>query len=404
MRLKLQILPVVLLLMIISASFSGCSNDNKVASKYYKEGIEAFEQEEYKSSASNFSEAIKLNSNRGEYYIAYGDALLMLEDYDKALTIYSQAIVDKNNKVVLENNKKAYYGKGVAYYKTFEYEKAIQQFELSLEINELSDWNMDTLLYKGNAEMQAGLYEDGKATFTSIIEMDSSNPELFYKRGNIYQALGDYKNSLEDYNKAITLDKQNYEYYFGKYFLLKEQEKDNEAVNVLEDVIDVKVDSSDDSFQLARAYFYMEEYEKASDSFNQIINDGFVDAHFYLGNIYENQGDYEKAVHHYEVFVSETSANNAAIAYNQLGFCLLKINEYEKALTYFDLGLELKDTSLEKALRRNKIIALEYLGNYSEAYTQLEEYTSLYQEDEEGINELEFVETRLPSSVIVMKE
>lgn len=395
MKINLSLVKKVVLLLIITILLSGCNNKG---AKNYKRGMDAFTGEDYETAAIEFSKAIEERPQASDYYVAYGHTLLMLEDYQEAINIYNQVILDKDSKVVLENNKKAYYGKGVAYFKSLQYKKALEQFNLALSINELEKWNMDILLYKGEAETYERLYEEAKQTYSRLIEMEPNNGNFFLKRATVYQTLLDYDNSLADYEKAISLE-SNYDSNFGKYFILKEQGKEEEASDLLEQLANIKITTPMDQFMNAKVFYYMEEYDKAIAGFEKSIQEGILEGNYYIGMIKEEEEDYENAISYYIEYITTSSYNNnLALVYNQLGFSYLQILEYEKALECFNTGLNLKDSLIESKLMRNKIIALEFLGEYTQANDLLETYIKSYPEDEEGLRELEFVKTRLPET------
>lgn len=83
-------------------------------------------------------------------------------------------------------------------------------------------------------------------------------------------------------------------------------------------------------------------------------------------------------------------------AYNELGLSYLKASEYEKALEAILTGLSLEpEEEQKKTLVKNKIVVLEYLSRFEEAFTECESYMEAYPEDEEMLKEYEFLKTRI---------
>lgn len=385
-------------LIINTIVLTGCSKGGKS----FDNGIKAFEEGDYEGAAIEFSEAISLNPDRGDYFIAYGNTLLLIGSYEEAINVYNQVITDKDSKVVRENNKRAYYGKGIAYYDTNEYEKAIGQFDLALSVNELEDMNLDILLYKGDTQIIAGVYEEAKSTLTSAIDIDSNNSSVYFKRANVYKELKEYENSEADLDHAISKEPDFYEYYFAKFHLFEEQGKDKEAAEVLERITSIKVNDTEDIYNNAKANFHLGNYDFAKEGFFNSLKEGVFEANYYLASILEANEDYEGAVAYYEAFFDnpldeyDIADYNIALAYNQMGYCLLQLEYFEKALESFNNGLELRVASLEQTLLLNKIVVLESLSDFNQAYEELLEYVAQYPDDEEALRELEFVKTRLP--------
>ncbi|NLJ89352.1 MAG: tetratricopeptide repeat protein [Clostridiales bacterium] len=395
--------PILLLLFVLfftSITITGCSK----GSQNYNSGIKAYKNGDYETAADEFSKAISQNPDMGDYYLAYGNVLLILENYGEAINIYNQVITDKDSKIVRENNKKAYYGKGIAYYNTNEFEKAISQFDLALSIDELDNMNLDILLYKADTQIASMLYEEAKATLTLAIDIDSNNPDIYYKRARALQELKEYELARKDLDQAISIKPDYYDYYFAKFHLLKEEGQDERAKDVLDRITSIKINNTDDLYNNARANFYLENYDYAMEAFLKSLEEGILEANYYLAKILEVKEDYEGAVAYYEAFFAipfedyEITDYNIATAYNQMGYCLLELGYYERALESFNKGLEIGVSSLNQSLLANKIVALESLSDYSKAYEVLNEYIGLYPEDEEAIRELEFIKTRLPEA------
>lgn len=382
-----------LFLLLIVIVLSGCST--KSASYYYKEGIEAFNDSDYLKAEENFIKAIEKNEYRAEYYIDYGMTLIMLEDYNQALSMFDRAILDKDNEIVRKNNKLAMRGKGILYYKSYDYINALEQFDKALGISELSELNLDILYYKASSEEKLGLYEKALESYTKILGEEDKDANTYSKRGNINTKLKRYEEALLDYDKAIMLDSENYDYYFGKYFLLLESGDSQGANKVLEDAANLKMETVEDEYNLGKIYYYQEKYDMAEIQLSEAFRNGFTSAYYYLGSICEKQGDYEAAVYNYRMYLEDSNNEKSAALFNQMGLSYMKLEKYTDALEAIQNGLKLNDIALDQSLRRNEIICLEHLARYDEAYKLARDYTSDYPNDEEAKRELTYIKSRV---------
>lgn len=373
---------------------SGCSGNS--ADKFYKEGLKYIDNGNYEEAASNFSKAIALKDDRAEYYIDYGMTLIMLKENREAILNFDKAILNKENVIVNKNNKLAYRGKGIAYYKSYQYKEAIEEFDKALSLNELSELDEDILYYKGSAEEKSGLYEEAIKTYTALIDNSASDDNAYNNRGYAYGKLHEFDKGLADYDKAISIKKGNYNHYLGKYFLLMEADRKEEAHTILKEAAGIKVETEEDEFNLAKVHYYMEEYDMAINEFSKAFESGFEEACYYLGNIYEKREDYEEAVINYEKYIKAENIPKTALVYNQAGACLLKLGRYSEALAYIQTGLEYRDKNMEQPLKRNEIAAYEKTGDFEKAYHLMTAYINLYPEDKEAKKEYEFLKTRLP--------
>lgn len=396
---RLKSTAVVLLAVVM---LGGCGV--KSAGSYHKEGLDYFESGNYDKAEASLSKALEMNSDRADYYIDYAMTLIQLGKYEEAIQYLNRIILDKDNSIVNKNNKIAYRGEGIAYFKSHDYEKAIEQFDKALAIGELSDLNMDILYYKANSQAKAGLYDKAVLTYTEILKENQSDAYTYYSRAYAYRMLKDYEKSLADYDKAIKLDNKNYDYYFGKYFLLEEQGDKDKAAAVLKMASNIKATTKEDNFNLAKVNYYMGDYDKAVSEFSEAFKNGFAEAYFYLGSIYEQKEDYKNAAYNYDMYIKEGSNITSAAVYNQIAYCQIKLEKFEEALSYIQTGLKFNDIEFNKSLKRNEIVVYENMGDFEKAGGLMKEYLKAYPEDEDAKAENEFIKTRLPEASTPHKE
>lgn len=380
------------LLLLTITMLTGCST--KSAGSFYKSGQRCFQSGNYEDAVIYYVKAIAANPNRAEYYIDYGITLIVLEQYEEALTQFDHAYLDKNIRMVKENNKRAYRGKGIAYYLMQKYEEAITQFGLALSISELSELDMDILYYKGSSLMATGDYQQATEAYSGIITADEKAADAFFNRAYCYLELGDYENSLTDYDKAIALNPDCYDYYLGKYYLLTDTGKDAEAVEILTLAAGIGAKTDEDQYNLAKVHYYQGNYVTALLEFNDSYTKGILESSFYIGEIYREQKDFTKANFYYETLIGEGKVLFPAV-YNQLGSCLIKSGNYQEAIDSLEKGISYHRADSMRVLLKNEIVAYEGLGQFDVAKEKLESYLANYPEDEGGLLEEEFLKTRM---------
>lgn len=381
------------LLFIIIGSLSGCSR----ASGYHRSGKKYFASGNYEEAARCFSLAIDENPHRAEYYIDYGMAFIGLSRYDEAIEQFDRVIMDKKIGIILGNNKRALRGKGIAYISMQNFMEAIDQFDEALNISVLSDMDMDILYYKGKALMSIGAYRQAAETYTVIIDHFGEESQVLANRAYTYQKIGEYDKGLDDYDKAIALEKDNYEYYYGKYYLLKEMGRAGDAEKVLREAAEIPVRTKADKFNLAKIHFYQGLYDQAFQELSESFANGFIDAYFYIGEIYNHKKDYSTAKYYYDKYIDE--GGNTPEVYNQIAFCLMKMGEYEQALAYLEIGHNYAYNDLSRVLLKNEIIIYEILGDFEKALSKIQNYLFAYPEDVEARREKSFIISRLPDEV-----
>lgn len=382
------------LCIIMIVMLSGCGQ----AGDLYQAGKKSFKSGNYEDAAASFAAAVDKNPNRADYYIDYGLALIKLGRYEDALAEFEQAYLSKEIIIAKRNNKRVFRGRGIAYYYMADYEKAIEQFEEALTIKELSNLNQDILRYVGSAQMAVGAYDKAVETYTKLMKNEKDSAAEYNSRALCYRLLGEYEKSREDYDKAISMEPRQYSHYLGKYYLLTESGDTAAAKEVLAEAAAIEAKTGEDEYQLAKVHYYQEEYDKALSELNDGFAHGFVEAYYYIGEIYRIKKDYPKAIYYYENYIKGDNLLSPN-AYNQIAVCEMKVGDYEAALNYLEKGLAFHYAGMQKTLLRNEIITYEKLGNYQKAKEKTEEYLSLYPNDEETLKEAAFIDTRLMDAV-----
>lgn len=378
------------MLIIIISIFSGCS----LTGSSYRDGKKSFEAGNYEEAAGYFTAAIKENPNRADAYIDYGMTLVELGKYEEALAQFDQAYVDKDILIVKQNNKRVYRGKGITYCYMLKYDEAVESFRKALEIDELSNLDMDILNYMGNALVTIGSYQEATDSYTMLLSMDNKDAAAYAGRALCYQNMGDYEKSLADYDMAISLQPKEYTAYFGKYNLMLENGDSAGAGEVLTKASQIEVATKEDKYNLAKIHYYQGDYETALSELNEGFANGFTEAYYYIGEIYGIEKEYQKAIYYYENYINAGELLTPNV-YNQIASCLIKTEDYSGAIKYLELGIAYNQAGTIQTLRRNEIVAYEGLGNFDTALEKVEAYLTDYTDDEEALREAEFIKTRV---------
>lgn len=382
----------LLIFTLLLITTSGCSL--KASNRLYNNAVKQYEDGNYEEAEVLFLEAISKNKDKADFFLDYGFTLIQLSRYDEAIEQFGHAILDKDIIMIKENNKYAYRGMGIAYYCMGEYDSAIKNFDSALLINELSELDMDILSYKGSALELSGKLEGALEVYTKMLENGIELAGLYRIRGDNYRRQGAYEESLKDYDKALTMEKGDFNLYFGKFAVLKELGRNEEAVEALSKAGEIYVSTDQDKFDLAKVHYYKEDYAEARIQLEQLILKGFTEAHYFLGEICMSEGSYSEASQEFENYLDEGNPASAML-YNQMVTSCLFEKNYEKAEVYLQKAKQLNDLSMKKQLTRNEIIYLEYTGDFTAAYDLMVDYLNEYPEDEEAYNDFIFLKTRV---------
>ena len=376
---------------VILGGMSGCSL--KTAGGYYSDALSYYEDKNYTLAAQNFELAIERNPERAEFYIDYGLMKIETGDYEDALATFDKAILNKDIKMVQENNKRAYRGRGIAYFYMLEYERALEEFNLALEIDELSSLNLDILSYKGSVCEKLGLWKEAVSAYDEILRNADGNADIYTARAYAYLNIGGIQMSRDDYDRALALEPDNINIYLGKYALMKLQNDEIGAAAVLSQAERLPVETAEDRLLYAKIQYYQKD-ESAKELLLDAAEEGSTLAYFYLGEIVREEGDYEQALTYYNAYLESGNIESSAL-YNQMAVCSMETGDYDRALSYIQQGLLVSTPEQAKTLRHNEVAVYEKQGDFTAAYEKAGEFLEDYPEDERMLREYEFLSTRI---------
>ncbi len=376
---------------VILGGMSGCSL--KTAGGYYSDALSYYEDKNYTLAAQNFELAIERNPERAEFYIDYGLMKIETGDYEDALATFDKAILNKDIKMVQENNKRAYRGRGIAYFYMLEYERALEEFNLALEIDELSSLNLDILSYKGSVCEKLGLWKEAVSAYDEILRNADGNADIYTARAYAYLNIGGIQMSRDDYDRALALEPDNINIYLGKYALMKLQNDEIGAAAVLSQAERLPVETAEDRLLYAKIQYYQKD-ESAKELLLDAAEEGSTLAYFYLGEIVREEGDYEQALTYYNAYLESGNIESSAL-YNQMAVCSMETGDYDRALSYIQQGLLVSTPEQAKTLRHNEVAVYEKQGDFAAAYEKAGEFLEDYPEDERMLREYEFLSTRI---------
>lgn len=92
------------------ALMMACSTPAEKADISYREGLKQFERHDIKAAIKHLEQAIEYQNDKDYIYITLGHCYMNLQDYDKAIEIYSKAIE------TTPNSAEAYYSRGLAWF------------------------------------------------------------------------------------------------------------------------------------------------------------------------------------------------------------------------------------------------------------------------------------------------
>lgn len=275
-----------------------------LSSAYNNRGTAYLGVQNYNEALTDFDEALQFNPkelvviylNRGIAYSCKKNYDNALNDFNKAIEIFNEemsknnyslitlsriysnkslvnyykknynlALDDCNKAIELsKDNVDAYNNKGMIYTNIKEYDIAINNYNISINIlsemiqnNTQNDEMMTTVLSKtynnrGIAYYYKKEYENAINDYTEAINLRDNEAYGYNSRGCVYVKIKKYSNAMSDYNEAIRLFKNNNVYLNNRVLLYVQHSKLDKSdrnivakdiVNIFNIIIDKNVDN-----------------------------------------------------------------------------------------------------------------------------------------------------------------
>jgi len=386
----------------------------------YERGYLSYKNGNFEEAVSYFKSSILANPNFKEphYYLAI--SYYQMGDLDNSIFQWEEVIridsFDNTAKHFLNNClEEKEYGKetlkhfnaGYDYYLKGEYDKAIEEFNRSLDYNPEFDKARQFL---SRSYYQLGQMDEYREERKKTTELKTSGEEEkaedYYKLGYEFYSLEDYTVAIEELKKALGIKS---DYPHARYLLAEcyfQQEEYKLAQVEYERVVTNSVTNeyTDDAlWGSGWCYYLLEEYGEAAKRFSKLLND-FPDsdlslqARHKLGKSYFQGNNYAETIKVYQEFLekySEYRGKEIEEVYYLLGQAYLRSEKYKEAeevlnnllflFPGFELASEAKYYNSLSLFKENK---------YEEAIVQLKDLISEAEIEEKMKEEAQYLLAR----------
>ncbi len=300
-----------------------------------------------------------------------------------------------------EENMAAYRQMGINCMETGDYAGAVTAFDSALAqcIGQIGEEELDICYYKAAAQYASGDVEGALNTYTSLIEYDDEAADAYYLRGCLYLSQGNTESAKADYDQAIKYNPNDYELYIHIYENMSGYGMVADAESYLNKAFTIKGSDAEDSAYRGQIYLLLGQYDNAAVELAAAVEAGNTDANFYLGQAYEARGEEANAEACYQAYISAGAADAESL--NAIGEIMLKKGSYAEALSYFEQAIEQEEIPNRRTILQNLIIAYEYNGDFTSAWSVVQEYVTLYPEDADAQREYLFLQNRQPQQETV---
>lgn len=285
-------------------------------------------------------------------------------------------------------------GSGICNLHLGNYQEAIDCFTNGLGIEKVGKTlKKDMIAYRATAELKAEQLDAAMADCQTLAESYKMDADTYYLTGCVALAMDSYDEASANFTEAYG-EAPDYDMAIQIYEAYLEKDMEADGTRYLEAVLQTEPKSADDYCDRGRAYYYMEDYENAKKELLEAVNKNSTEGMLLLGMTYRAQGDTSGARNMYQQYV-ETEGSEPAKGYNGLALCDIADGAYDSALENISKGLA--DTSTEdmQNLLFNEIVVYEKKLDFVSAYSKVQEYVTMYPDDEDAAKELIFLKSRV---------
>ncbi len=166
------------------------------ASDWLKKGLAATEPDEQ---IACYSIAISLNPNLSRVYVCRAFAYGLKEDYDRAIADFNLALqIDPNDSLAYLY----YFGRGYAYGSKRDIDRAIADYNRALQLDQSF---AEAYTARGLAYALKGDLDRAIADYNQALHIDPRNSVAWYFFGIVYKAKGDKFRARRSFQKALEL-------------------------------------------------------------------------------------------------------------------------------------------------------------------------------------------------------
>lgn len=294
---------------------------------YFKRGILKYESELYKDAIKDFRISIEFNKKLNnsidpKIYFFMAQSEYELEEYNRALE-YCDNFLGLDSQ-----NYEIYCLKGRIYIKLQKYDKAIENFDISIKIikEKSVDNYTDAYYYRGLAKYKIKQFDQAMKDLNLVIKRkEGGDKEDYYNYGYCYYACKQYKEAINNFNLAIDI-------------ALKEKEKKKKRTAKKKN----KFNELKYCYYLrGMSNYHLKEYDLAENDFDEAIKEdpSFLQAYLDRGKIENEENKYTKALKDFDKVLTLDSENIEALFLS--GKIKFKLKEYENSIDFYNKVIEL---------------------------------------------------------------
>ena len=222
-----------------------------------------------------------------------------IESYEKTVEIIEADPSHLQTELLLGDFNDVYLKLGELYHQQGNVEASVVYFKRALELNpELAN----KFIAQGQNAFEEADYQEAIESLNTHLLLFPEDVGAVYLLGQSFEAHGDTDNALIFYKRTLTLDSQQIDVLFKMVHIYRNREAHQQAIDNLQKIIEIAPDTTEAHYLLALSHLTLEQSDAALSSFlaTARLNPDDVSAHYHAAILFEQKGDIDNAIVHYE--------------------------------------------------------------------------------------------------------
>lgn len=255
----------------------------------------------------------------------------------------------------------------------------------------LDSMNDDYALHLAALYFNVLKIQDAKTVLETFLTRKPESLKVLTRLGKYYSYFKDYKKAKEYIDKALTIDPQYADAHFVKGVILTETNQPKQAIKAFLDV--TQYNPEDIEAYMMLGLLYQELNDSLALQYYRTVtrmNPKDPQAYYNIAFFYQENKNYSKALENYNFILRNINNKYANAFFNQGYIYLIYLNDYPKALAYFDSVLQLDPGRVEAVY--NKGLCYEKMHDYTSArslYIKAKSMVENYELAIKGLNRLD---------------
>lgn len=278
-----------------------------------------------------------------------GDTAEAIARYEKVQQLIEADPSHLQTELLLGGFNEVYLRLGELYHGQGDVDAAVAYFKEALRVDPTL---ADRFITAGQRAVDAGDHLEAIEALNTHLLLFPEDVGAAYLLGQSYEANGDVDNALALYERTLVLDPQRPDVLFKMVHIYRNREAHQEAVDALQRIIQIAPDTTEAHYLLGFSSLALERPDVALSAFLSTVglDADNVSAHYHAAILFEQKGDIDNAIVHYEQTISLDMTQlespffkvTAAAPFFRLGAIYRQRNDEDNIIRVYQPALEIE--------------------------------------------------------------